>query len=128
MTTPTSTTEAITVTLPLPPKELDPNGRHHWRAKMAPKRRYRCGAMFAALKQGGFTQPLQRARVRIRYYHKTKTFKDPDNIIACLKTAIDGLTDAGVFTDDRDLTYLPVERFKDKANPRVEIEITPLPH
>ncbi len=44
---------------------------------------------------------------------------------ASLKSAEDGITDAGVWTDDSVVTWLPpvIDRI-DKSNPRVEIEVT----
>jgi len=66
----------------------------------------------------------QSATVQIRWLHPTRRWPDRDNIISWLKSAIDGLTDAGLIADDRDLNYAPVKRDKDAANPRVEITIT----
>ena len=37
-----------------------------------------------------------------------KRRRDKDNLLASLKAAFDGLTDAGVWTDDSEATYLPV--------------------
>ncbi len=69
------------------------------------------------------------ASLRIDWYHPTRRLLDRDNIIASSKAYIDGIVDAGVLSDDRDVTFEPVGRFVDKANPRVEITITPTdPH
>lgn len=124
----------LKIILDLPPKELSPNhtvgSRGQRMGKAAKIKKYRQAAAMMALsalgEAGWMSLPLwDRATVQISYYHKTRAFRDPDNIIASMKAGIDGLTDAGVFSDDRDLTYLPVSRFKDASNPRVEIEITP---
>lgn len=114
---------ALTITLPLPPKELNPNGRTHWRAKMKPKQVYRERAWLECVAQPGHAMGLQEATVGVRFYHRTKNHRDPDNIIASLKHAIDGIVRAGVLADDDRLTWLPVERLTDKDNPRVEITI-----
>ena len=66
---------------------------------------------------------LESATVLFRWYHRTAHRIDPDNIIATMKSAIDGLNDAGVFDDDNKITYLPSEQFTDKVNPRVEVEV-----
>lgn len=77
----------------------------------------------AAAYQARLTEPYDNAVVSIRYYNKTARTIDRDNIIASLKAAFDGFTDAGIWDDDRDSIYLPPQRFKDAEKPRVEIEI-----
>ena len=47
-----------------------------------------------------------------------------DSLAADLNEAFDGLTDAGLLADDRDVTHLPPRREKDAAYPRVLITIT----
>src|SRR5688572_30571895 len=51
---------SIEITLPLPPKEMHPNARKHWRSKMKPKQRQRNDAYLAALAatQGRRQQPF----------------------------------------------------------------------
>ena len=65
--------------------------------------------------------------VQIHYYHRTIAVMDADNALASLKAAFDGFTDAGIWTDDRDVTFLPVRQAKDASNPRVEITIAESP-
>lgn len=111
------------ITLPLPPKELSPNARPHHMAKAKKKREYRQLAAVLATNELDSSCPWKSATVRIRWYHKTMRFPDKDNALGWLKCAWDGLEDAGVVENDRDMTYLPVEMAKDKNNPRVEIEV-----
>lgn len=66
------------------------------------------------------------AQIRVTWFSKTARVIDRDNILAYLKSAFDGLTDAGILADDRDVTHLPPIREKDAKNPRVEIEISSL--
>ena len=119
----------IKVTLSLPPKELNPNGRFHYMRKAKAKQAYRHEAKIASV-DAGIEQDwpagvqLDEAQVQVVYYHATKALRDPDNIIASLKSAFDGVTDSGLWTDDRDLTHLPVIREIDSKNPRVELHIT----
>ena len=63
-------------------------------------------------------------KVTITYYHKTRAFMDRDNILASLKAAFDGFTDAGLWADDHACLYMPIRREKDADNPRVEITIS----
>ena len=115
--------DAVTITLPEPPKELNPNGRHHWRAKLRPKQQYRETAKWCGMEMVGDREPVEAAEVWITYYHRTANHRDRDNILASLKPAIDGLVDAGLLADDSDLTYRPIRRETDKGNPRVEVTI-----
>lgn len=114
------------VTLPLPPQQLKPNVRTHWRAKAAKVAEYRATARdeaMAAAYSYDLTEPVTEATVRVYAYWPTARRMDPDNLLATMKAAFDGVTDAGIWHDDRDVTYLPCFQAKDAANPRIEIEI-----
>ena len=115
----------LTVTLELPPQNVRPNSRPHWRAKAKAVQDYRAKALAAAQEALGGKYPpyLEAALVHIKFYNKTARKMDGDNIIASMKSAIDGLTDAGIFDDDREVMYLPPLREKDKDNPRIELLI-----
>lgn len=120
----------IEIEIPLPPPETSPNARSHWRAKAEAIRIYRdhaAGQAIINMRLLGEPDwlPLKQARIRITYFHKTVRFRDPDNILASLKPAIDGLQDAGLLADDRDVVYPPVLRKHDPQNPRVKFTITP---
>lgn len=69
------------------------------------------------------TEPLCIAFVRIVAYWKKAHKMDPDNLIATMKSAIDGITDAGIWIDDRELSFLPCVQDKDADNPRIEIHV-----
>ena len=114
------------IVIDLPPKELKPNSRAHHRAVAEAKQRYREHAKeeaMAAAFQAGLQAPIYEAVVGITYYHKTAKMQDRDNILASLKSAFDGFTDAGIWTDDRDVIFLPVVREKGGISARVEITI-----
>lgn len=118
----------FTIELPLPPMEIRPNARVHWARKAAKVREYRSRARFAAtmlLMDGSFPvpMPLDSAQVRITMLNRTARKMDADNLIASLKPALDGLTDAGLWTDDRDVDILNPIRGKDPDNPRIILEI-----
>jgi len=113
----------IRVVIDLPPDELKPNARPHHFAKAKAKKWYRSMSNIAARELLNATMPWKEAEIRVAYHHKTRRFCDPDNILASLKSAFDGLVDAGVLADDRDVTYPPVVREHDKENPRVELTV-----
>ena len=77
----------------------------------------------AACHENDIKEPCKSAVVSIRFFHKTKVFQDGDNILASLKAAWDGFTDAGLWEDDRDVAFMPIARFKDSKNPRVEVTV-----
>jgi len=116
--------DTITVEVPIPPKALHPNSRTHWRAKMAPKKKYRDTCAILGLEATKSNRPQwPTAKVRIRWRgksHQTKRM-DQDNAIAALKAAFDGLTDAGVWKDDKGVSVVEVTFSVDAADPRVEI-------
>lgn len=110
----------VTIEIPWPGKYNDPNSRPpHWSIKSREVREARSRAHLACLQAGDCGQLWKRARVFVTAYHKTKRFRDPQNIIAMLKATVDGVEDAGVLLDDTGLEWGPVTRLKDKDNPRV---------
>lgn len=118
---------AITITLPLPPRALSPNGRSHWAIKAKAVKRYRADAAIAAMaamNEVGIAPPRwERATATVRVYKRTAHRTDSDNMTASLKAGIDGIADAGVIANDVGLVPMPPEMFVDKKNPRVEIDV-----
>ena len=116
----------ILITLPLPPRELSPNARPHRMAKARAAKKYRRFAWAVALEQIGRRDAPRwsRATARARFYFRDRrSFADGDNLLASLKPAFDGVADAGVVRNDRDLKHEPVDQEVDLWNPRVEIEV-----
>jgi hypothetical protein len=128
----------LTIELPLPPQELRPNARVHWAKKASKAREYRSRARWAAFTAIGELGdvafgnpsgdlvspfPIEQPVVRVTMLNKTARKMDQDNLIASMKSAMDGLTDAGVWNDDREVTILSPIRGKDATNPRIIIEI-----
>ncbi|WP_397382818.1 RusA family crossover junction endodeoxyribonuclease [Prosthecobacter sp.] len=116
---------SLTITIPLPPKAVKPNSRKGWRRKAEGTQVYRKQAWAAAFVAVKRKPPMwKKARVNVAAYFKTTTFPDPDNLIASLKAAFDGVADAGVIQNDRDLWPERPQMFKDASNPRIELTIT----
>ena len=87
-------------------------------AKAKAKRTQARHGQYGARSARAYPQPRwTHATVRLRWYAKTARWPDADNAIGSVKGAIDGLVDAGVLLDDDNLTWLPIERHKDKARP-----------
>lgn len=119
-------TATLTLTLPLPPRELHPNARVHWRPKAKAVATYRMLAKGAALVAlGRARQPRwSAAAAQAVFYVKDRRRRDRDNLAASLKAGWDGIADAGVVENDAGITHLPVRIEVDAARPRVEITIT----
>jgi len=121
--------EKFTIILPLPSKVLSPNcaigsigGRF---AKAAAAKRQRRLACEAILQAGVTTIPWNRCSVVPRLYHSTNRKRDTDNAMASLKSAYDGIVDAGVVPDDTPdhMRRMEPEFFVDKHHQRLELEI-----
>ena len=116
---------ALTITIPLPPKDVRNNARVHWARKAQAIGTYRMMTHLMALQATGNVKPLwEKAKVHITAYFPTARHMDPANLIDGLKGAFDGLEDAGVIVNDKNLwPERPVIVTKDNR-PRVELTIT----
>jgi crossover junction endodeoxyribonuclease RusA len=116
----------MTITLPLPPKALHPNGRTHHYAKARAVKKYRQMALVMALSilPAGHKPRHRMATAIAHWYAPTNNLPDGDNANASLKAAYDGIADSGYLDNDRGLTHLPVVFHVSPKNPRVEITIT----
>lgn len=114
----------LRVVLRLPPKELSPNARPHRMAKAAATKLYRQLAWATAREALGRSRPKwTEATARVTFYFARPGRRDRDNLISSLKSAFDGLVDAGLLVDDENLIVLPPKREVDASRPRVEIEV-----
>ena len=68
-------------------------------------------------------EPIEKPIVTVKAFWPTTRRMDADNLLATMKAAFDGLTDAGIWPDDRECTFLPCQQLKDAANPRIEIQV-----
>jgi len=129
---------SVRLTLSFPPSELSPNSRMHWRkkAKVTADYREECGWTAKAFiaDQCPYCGPLSKSRhlaltppVRavVTFVVPDRRPRDMDNLLASLKAAWDGLTDAGVLTGD-DAARFAVERSGiryEKGERFVEVEL-----
>ncbi len=77
---------------------LNMNDRAHWRTKAKHVARVRGDAYTAA--KIARIPALDGFTVELHYAPRDKRRRDPENLIATLKTFVDGLVDAGVAVDD----------------------------
>jgi crossover junction endodeoxyribonuclease RusA len=89
--------------LPWPPKALSPNARHgHWGSRSKPVARYRAYCRFATL---GVTRGRQAMdaplRVELEFRPPDRRERDEDNLLARMKSGLDGVADALGVNDKR---------------------------
>jgi crossover junction endodeoxyribonuclease RusA len=84
----------IDITLPWPPKQLSPNARMHHMALHRAKKAYRAACAQTAIAQGVRHIPAQALRVSLEFVPPTVHRRDADNLVASMKSGLDGLADA----------------------------------
>lgn len=115
---------AISLTLPIPNRALSPNARPHWRVVAKAKKAAK--ALTAALAREAMTGPAprwKRAWIDVTWYTKTPQRPDEDNARASLKAHYDGLQDAEVIENDRELKTRTSTFGVDCENPRVILTV-----
>jgi crossover junction endodeoxyribonuclease RusA len=90
------------VTLPWPDKVLSPNARVHWAKKATAVRKARESAAWVTRSCIGPRKPhLTRAALEVVFCPPDNRRRDRDNLIASLKGATDGISDALGIDDSR---------------------------
>lgn len=114
----------ITITIPIPPAGNSPNARGHWRKKHRATAKARADAHACATSALNSERPnWESANVHVRWYGKDRRCLklDTTNAEASLKASLDGLTDAGLWIDDRRVRVVDLVIDVDRENPRVEL-------
>ncbi len=111
------------VTLPFPPKELNPNSRLHFMKVAKFKKHYR-QTCWALAKEAGFDSTslagCEKAEVHLMFYPPDRRHRDMDNMFASMKAGLDGLADALHFNDKGFRVTLDVA---DDTGSKVVVEI-----
>jgi Holliday junction resolvase RusA-like endonuclease len=122
--------ETVDIALRLPPRVLSPNAVHGTfggrMKKASATKKYRQEACEATEECMVDTAPWDYVEVQTVFYYKDKRRRDPDNALASLKAAFDGIVDAGLVKDDDwdSMRRLPPIRKVDRQCPRVELIVT----
>jgi len=123
------TPESVTIVLPLPAKVLQPNctiatmgGRF---MKATAIKKYRRLAKEAVEAEGIETMPWGKVAVKATFYWAHARRRDPNNALNSLKSAEDGIVDAGLVIDDdyEHMERMPPIFLFDSNFPRVELVI-----
>jgi Holliday junction resolvase RusA-like endonuclease len=122
----------VILQLPIPANCLRPNGRGSAFVRRQVVRFHRLAAIVdahralddAGLLSNGRGPKWESATYKLRVFYPHQE-PDEDNIIASIKSYLDGIQDAGVIANDKGLRIAGVTRQKcEDGMPRVEIEIT----
>jgi len=112
----------MTITLPIPARNLAPNVRTHWALKARYTIAARRLAKFETWQQVGM---IKIKAYRLDFYWPTKRRRDKDNATAMCKAYLDGVSDC-IRQDDSEWDFDGVRFAIDADNPRLEILITEL--
>lgn len=114
----------MTITLDLPPRVLSPNVRAHWATVAMAKKKYRHAA--EVLTRAAGVIEMGRCTMGLAFYVRDRRglAQDSDNLIASMKAARDGIADAGVVANDRDIEVETPTLAVDRDNPRVVVTLT----
>lgn len=90
----------MNIKLPFPPASLSPNKRLHWAALAKHKKAYRAECFLKAKSQGVGKSSAGKLHVSLTFHPPDKRRRDQDNMLAAMKSGLDGLSDA-IGVDDR---------------------------
>ena len=91
----------IELQLPWPPSDLSPNKRLHWARLAKVKKLYRKECMFSVLAQNIDRVPDGPLALDLTFVPPTRHSYDRDNLVARMKSGLDGLADALDINDKR---------------------------
>lgn len=112
------------ITMSFPNPILSPNKIKHWAQKSPIKKGYRNEGYWKGQKFGVILNPITHA-VSLVFYPPNNSPRDLDNLLASMKSALDGIAD-GLGINDKYFRPITIDFGEtDKLNPRVEINITP---
>lgn len=116
----------ITLTLPLPYKQLSPNARVNRviKSKLVKAHRKVAHLATAALLKGNTPGGWMKSKLEVTAYFPTYRFPDPENFMASLKAYEDGIADSGLIVNDKSLWPEEPIFAKDASRPRVILTIT----
>lgn len=114
------------IRLPWPNKDLSPNARISWQEKARLAKKYRSAGWAAAMEAGYRSLNFDAVHLRITFHQPDKRKRDIDNMLASIKSGLDGISDAiGIDDSDWELTIRKGEVVKGGA---VVVEIGPPSH
>lgn len=114
-----------TLTLPWPPSSLSPNGQHgHWAVRAKAKKAYRTACYIAILEQRVARPVGDRFDVLLQFVPPDARRRDRDNLVASLKSGLDGLAEAWGIDDSQFVRVSAEVLDPDKAHSGVLVTVT----
>ena len=89
------------IILPWPPSELSPNKRQHWAQLAKAKKLYRAACATQARLQGLDRMAVNAVHLKLTFTPPTRRRFDLDNLLARMKSGLDGLADVIGVDDSR---------------------------
>lgn len=111
----------IEITLPWPAADLSPNARLHWAKLAKAKKLYRQACWAITLEQKAKVCDDGQLRLELTFYKPNRRSMDRDNLLARMKSGLDGVCDALKIDDKRFATV--VVRVADEIGGFVRIHI-----
>ena len=109
------------ILLPWPTSDLSPNARGHWAIKARAKKAYRTLCAWQAKAQGMTSLNAERLHLKITFVPPNRRARDLDNLLASLKSGLDGLCD--VLGVDDSKWSIEISKAEDRIGGFVEIEV-----
>lgn len=109
-----------TVVFPWPPKELSPNASIHWAKKAKFKKSYRETCWALALEAKLECEKLGKIPIEITFYPPDRRHRDADNMVASIKSGLDGLADALKINDKH---FLPTFIFSEEVKGMIKVQL-----
>ena len=114
----------MVVIVPWPHCYLSPNSRINWQAKSQIARRHRFNAKFLTLEIvgcGNHAHPVDDyIEVQLIAHPRDKRKRDEDNIIASMKSSLDGIADA-LGVNDASFHFKEIQISDTKRPPEIEV-------
>lgn len=110
------------IILPWPISDLSPNARGHWAIKARAKKTYRALCVAHARSQGLTRSDAERLHLKITFVPPNRRARDLDNLLASLKSGLDGLCD--VLGVDDSKWSIEISKAEDRIGGFVEIVVT----
>lgn len=118
----------IAFTLPFPPSELNPNRKNgrHWAATNDIKARYLRDCRILTLQaMGAWVPPKGTMALEITFIQPDKRRRDRDNLLAAMKSGLDGISQA-LGVDDQHFDPVTIRRDYGTKPGAVKVVITAL--
>lgn len=82
------------IRLPWPPAVLSPNARAHWARRASAAKKYRADAHLLSQAMGCRALDCETLTAEITFYPPDRRRRDTDNLLAQIKSGLDGIADA----------------------------------